>query len=148
MCAGPVVMVVVDAALTLGGQAPEYWAGDCSFVRESNPIACPLLELHPMAFVLGVVLWTVSFTAAIHRLPTGWARVVAFVVMFGHTLGAATWLLRWRYGLLAVPGIFVVARALDTLIWDSRDDRTESNARPDDRERPRAAVSCRTRIDR
>ena len=138
MCAGPVVMVVVDATLTLWGQAPEYWTDGYAFVRENNPIACRLLELHPVAFVLGVVLWTALFTAAIHRLPIEWARVVAFVVMFGHTFGAATWLLRWPFGLVAVLGIFLLARALDRLIWEPRCDRTEDTARPDDSQRPRA----------
>ncbi len=147
MCAGPVAMVVVDAALTLRGQAPEYWGGDYSFVREDNPIACRFLELHPLVFVLGVVLWTVLFTAAIHRLPMAWARVVAFGVMLGHAVGAATWLLRWRFGWPAVLGVLLLARALDGLIWDSHDDRAGNSVGADDRERPRAVGSCRTRID-
>ncbi len=136
MCAGPVVMVVADAALTLVGQAPEYWLDGYSAVREDNAIGHWLLELHPVAFLLGVVLWTVLFAAAIHRLPIGWARVLAFGVMFGHAFGAATWLLRWPFGLLAVLGILLLARALDTLIWDSCDDRAEDGARPDNGERP------------
>lgn len=123
ICAPPVVMVVVDAALTLWGQAPEYWSGGYSFVREDNPIAYWFLQLHPIVFVLGVILWTVSFTAAIHRLPIKLARVTAFALMFGHALGASSWLWQWRFGPVAVLGLFLAARALDRLIWDSPDDR-------------------------
>ena len=115
-------MAVVDAALTLGGQAPEYWSDGYAFVREDNPIANWLLQLHPMAFVMGVILWMISFTAAVHRLPIGLARVTAFAVMFGHALGAASWLLRWHYGLVAVFVLLLAARALDGLIWNSHHD--------------------------
>ena len=122
MCVPPVVMLVVDAALTLRGQVPDYWSGGYSFAREDNPIACWFLQLHPMSFVSGVILWTVLFMAAIHRLPIKLARVTAFGVMLGHALGAASWLWQWRFGPVFVFGLLLAARALDTLIWDSRDD--------------------------
>jgi len=122
MCLPPVVMVVIDGALTLRGQAPQYWSKGYALVREDNPIAYWFLQWHPVVFVLGIVLWVVLFTAAIHRLPIGLARATAFAVMLGHALGAASWLIRWPFGLPAVLGLFLAARVLDTLIWESQDD--------------------------
>jgi hypothetical protein len=116
MCAGPLVLVAIDAAVTLLGQTPEYWAGGWDVVREHNPLAYWLLRLGPGAFCLGVVLWAGLVVAAVHLLPVALARGTAFCVMFGHALAATTWLLRWHFGIILVVGLFLLVRTLDNLI--------------------------------
>lgn len=120
ICIGPLVLMGIDAALTVWGQSPDYWTGDWTVVREHNPLAYWILRLGPAAFCLAVVLWAGLVVAAIRLLPIGLARGVGFCVMFGHALGAATWLLRWRFGIILAVGLFVLVRALDGWIKDRR----------------------------
>jgi hypothetical protein len=119
MCVGPVALALTDAAITLWGQAPEYWSEGYRTVREHNPLAHLLLAWHPAAFVVGIVAWAILIALTIHRLPLSLARVFAFFIMMGHALGVTTWLLHWRYGLIAVAVLFLMVWLLDKLIWKS-----------------------------
>jgi hypothetical protein len=119
MCIGPVALALIDAAVTLFGQSLDYWDGYAT-VREDNPVAYAFLRFHPLVFAIGTAIWISLFTAAIHVLPMALARVVAFVVMLGHAIGASTWLIRWRFGIVWVLVFLVLVRMLDNLIWRSR----------------------------
>jgi hypothetical protein len=123
-------MVVIDAVVTLRGQSCDYWDGYAT-VRESNPIAYVLLRIHPLLFAIGVALWAALFTTAILLLPIALARVVAFTVMLAHALGASTWLIQWRFGVLWVLALLIVVRALSISIWDRRTHETPGLVSPD-----------------
>ncbi len=117
MCIGPVSLAAFDAAITLVGQSPDYWDGYAT-VREHNPLAYLLLRFHPLVFAIGIAIWMVLFITAIHLLPIEIARIAAFTVLLGHALGASTWLLQCRFGVLYVLALFLLARSLDSFIWD------------------------------
>jgi len=117
MCIGPAALAVVDAAVTLFGQSPGYWDG-FAIIHEHNPLAFLLLRLHPALFSVAVVVWIAAFVAAIHVLPVGLARVVAFLVMLSHAFGASTWLIQWPLGVLWVLALLLVVRLSDKLIWE------------------------------
>jgi len=119
MCLGPASFAAFDGTITLLGQRAEYWNGYAA-VQEFNPLAYVLLQWHPAVFAIGIIIWIAFFTVMIHKLPIRYAPIVAFSIMLGHALGAATWLLQYRFGVLYVLLLFVVARALDTLIWERR----------------------------
>ena len=49
LCVAPMVLSVLDTALTLWGQPREYWAGDYTKCSEENPVLRWCLEQHPAA---------------------------------------------------------------------------------------------------
>lgn len=95
LCLPPILYCLIDDGLTLIGQPAEYWAGDYSRVNEGSPTFHYLLSIHPMAFVAGAFLWICLFVAILLLLPETLALIMSIAIVFGHTAGAATWLL-WR----------------------------------------------------
>jgi hypothetical protein len=89
------VLALLDGALTLHGQPAEYWRGDWGLAVEANPPFRWLLRQHPLAFVAGGAAWVAAFLALLRCAPANLARVLAFVVLVAHALGAASWLAPW-----------------------------------------------------
>jgi hypothetical protein len=109
----PVVFCAIDAVVTLVGQSAAYWAGQYHFVMEGSPTPYHLLQIHPLAFVLGILAWMAMFSAVILLLPDFLALVVSIVVTFGHTAGAATWVWwRFAYGYQWCLGLFLAASVI------------------------------------
>jgi hypothetical protein len=103
LCLPPLVLCALDGTLTLVGQSADYWSGHYAAVNESSPTFNHLLQLHPMAFAFGLLVWSAIFVAIILLLPETPALIVSIAATFGHTVGAATWLLfRFQY---AVPDL-------------------------------------------
>ena len=113
LCVPPLLLLILDVSLTLLGQSSAYWAGDYSAVREGSPTFHHLLAIHPAAFAAGLLTWAAVFVALILLLPDTLALILGIAVTFGHTVGAATWLLyRFAYGYQACSGLSLVAAAL------------------------------------
>jgi hypothetical protein len=87
----------LDNTLTLVVQSPEYWSGNYAAVNEGSPTYNQLLQIHPATFIAGSLVWAAIFLGIIVLLPHTLALIVSIAVTFGHSAGAATWLL-WRFG--------------------------------------------------
>jgi hypothetical protein len=122
LCAGPLLFCLVDGGLTLQGQPDAYWAGHYEQAQELNPLGRWPLQAHPLLFAAALVCWGLAFCSAILYLRETLARPLAFAVQLGHTLGAASWLVRlgvlgW---LLCVPLLFASRLVLDwTWKWST-----------------------------
>jgi hypothetical protein len=117
-CLAPALFCLLDAGLTLHGQPAAYWAGQFGQAVEANPPFLWLLRLHPLAFAAGVLGWLVLLGSLVLLLSAGLARALAFVALFAHTLGAASWLVdAGGSGWLACVGLFVMARLALETIW-------------------------------
>jgi hypothetical protein len=114
LCAGPLCFCLLDATLTLAGQPEAYWTGDRLAAREANPLGRWLLYVDPLAFLAGVGLSLGLYAAALALAPPSAARVLAFVILFAHALGASTWLVRWGLAgyLLAALVLLAASRVL------------------------------------
>lgn len=109
LCLPPILYSLIDNGLTLSGQPAEYWAGDFSRVKEMSPTFHYLLSIHPMAFVAGAFLWICLFATLILLLPETLALIMSIAIVFGHTVGAATWL-QWKpNGYQLCNGLFLLS---------------------------------------
>jgi hypothetical protein len=110
LCLSPLVFYALDNGLTLFGQSAEYWAGNYRCANEASPTFNHLLQIHPAAFLAGTLLWAAMFVAVILLLPAFLALITSIVVTFGHTLGAATWLMyRFHFGYQMCLGLLLVS---------------------------------------
>jgi hypothetical protein len=110
LCLPPLAFGVLDGVLTLAGQSAEYWGGEYARVNEMSPTFNNLLVAHPLAFAVGLLVWFAVFVGIILLLPDTLALSASIAATFGHTVGAATWLLwRFQYGYQACNGLFVLA---------------------------------------
>ena len=113
LCLPPLALCAVDGSITLAGQSTAYWSGNYAAVNEGSPTFNHLLQIHPGAFAVGLLIWAVVFVGLILLLPDTLALIVCIAVTFGHTVGAATWVLyRFRYGYQACNGLFLLSAAL------------------------------------
>jgi hypothetical protein len=106
----PLLFCGLDLSLTLLGQPPEYWAGDYRLVNEASPTFHDLLAYHPLAFLAGEVVWVALFTGLILLLPETLALIACIAIVFGHTAGAASWIV-WRFelGYPICHGLFLLS---------------------------------------
>ena len=111
LCLPPLVFCTFDAGITLFGQSAVYWAGQFRYVREGSPTPSHLLQLHPIAFAMGILLWEILFVTIILLLPDVLALIVSIVVTFGHVWGASTWLyfFRFQYAYQCCMGLFLAS---------------------------------------
>src|SRR3954452_18361021 len=92
----PTAVCLADVALTLGGQPEVYWLGDYTKADEGNPLVRPFLAAHPSSFVGMIIAWVAFFSYVIRYAPRRWAVAACLVLVVGHTVGAASWLVgRW-----------------------------------------------------
>lgn len=110
LCLTPLLCCGLDATLTLAGQASGYWAGDHTLVNEASPTFHDLLRLGPGYFLTGITVWATIFVGLILLVPDAAALVFSIAVTFGHTVGAATWLLyRFEFGYQLCNGLFLIS---------------------------------------
>jgi hypothetical protein len=110
LCLPPLVLAVLDGTLTLAGQSAEYWGGEYAEVNEGSPTFRYLLGVHPLAYAGGMATWMAVFVGLILLLPDTLALIVSIAVTFGHTGGAAAWLV-WvfAYGYQVANGLLLAA---------------------------------------
>jgi hypothetical protein len=114
---GPVFFCLIDAFLTLHGQPAAYWNGDFGQVNELHPIARVMLTQHPLAFVTMVFVALLVACTLIILLRESLARPLAFVVQFGHTIGAASWMVVEWGGKGWVAGVLLLCVSRHLLEW-------------------------------
>jgi len=113
LCLPPLVLCALDNTVTLLGQSAAYWAGNYLQVNEASPTANHLLQIHPIALIVGTAMWMAVFVCIILLLPDALALIVSIAVTFGHAAGAATWLLwRFHYGYQAANGLWLASAVL------------------------------------
>jgi hypothetical protein len=125
----PAALIALDVGLTLAGQSPDYWRGHYAAADELNPPACWALQQHPLLFAAGGAVWLGAVSAGLLLLPRGWARATALAVVFGHTVGSASWLvLRGFGGWVVALLVFGLASGLLSWSWGRE---TQSISRAD-----------------
>ena len=111
-CLVPILLSLLDFALTLAGQPQEYWAGDYSRANELNPLEHALLLYHPLAFVIGNLALTLVLIGLILLTPRIVAAIFSIMVSLAHWAGSSTCLfhlgylnnreMEWGFALLAI----------------------------------------------
>src|ERR1700730_9226914 len=110
---GPLLFCLLDGGLTLHGQSGAYWEGQYDQAEEMNPIGLWPLQQGPGVFILALCCWIVVFCTAIVAIAENLARPLAFAVQLGHSLGAASWLIRHGpAGWLGVALLLVSSRII------------------------------------
>src|SRR5690242_15677621 len=82
LCLPATLFCVLDGALTLEGQPTEYWSGDFSRVNEASPTFNHLLQIHPVAYTAGLVVWIFVFAGVIILVPNTLALILSIAVTF------------------------------------------------------------------
>jgi hypothetical protein len=112
------ILYCVDVSLTLLEQPAEYWAGDRVRSDEINPIAYPLLKAGAIWFALGAFLWASAFASFVLLARLSVVRIVAYLIAFGHAIGASTWLVRHgTMGWIASVGFLSAAAWMARRCW-------------------------------
>jgi len=85
------IVIMADCVLTLTGQSGYYWRtySDCN---EITLIGEWLLELHPLAFVSGIIIWITLITFVIKKVNLFFSSVLSFAVFIGHAPAAWSWI--------------------------------------------------------
>ena len=113
LCLPPLLVCLLDNVLTLLGQPAGFWQGNIDLVNEASPTFHQLLAIHPLAFIAGGLIWVAVFVGFILLVPDTLALIASIAVTFGHTAGAATWLIwRFEYGYQACNGLFLLSALL------------------------------------
>jgi hypothetical protein len=95
------------------GQSVDYWAGNYRCVNECSPTFNHLLQFHPAAFAAGISAWAALFIGIILLVPDFLALIFSILVTFGHTVGAATWLLyRFHFGYQLCLGLMLASSVI------------------------------------
>ncbi len=110
LCLPPIPFCLLDASLTLIGQSADYWGGDYARVNEASPTFNHLLAIHPLAFLAGIAVWLGVVVGFLLLVPDTLALIASIAVVFGHTIGAASWLLwRFQYSYQLCNGLFLLS---------------------------------------
>jgi hypothetical protein len=113
LCLPPLILCAVDATMTLLGQSSAFWSGDFRQVNEASPTPNQLLQVHPLAFIAGMLVWMAIFVCVILLSLDALALIVSIAVTFGHAAGAASWLMfRFKYGYQAANGLMLMSAVL------------------------------------
>ena len=86
------LVFLLDASLTLHEQPVEYWAGNYAWANEVSPYFRSLLVIHPIAFIVGALVWVGLILELLVLLPEVLAAILFIFVVFGHTNGAYSWI--------------------------------------------------------
>lgn len=108
----PIALCLLDFGLTLAGQSRAYWNGNFTDINELSPSFAYYLTVHPLAFVAAGLLWIAIFSGLIMLLPEVLALIVAIAILFGHTVGALTWLMFRFHSYQACNLLFLVSATL------------------------------------
>jgi hypothetical protein len=117
------VLSILDNALTLLGQPPEYWAGDYTRCLEENPVLRWCLEHHPAAALAEGAVWVALVGAAVFVLPWRAAKVVSLGVALGHVVGASSWLQQRLATYWVFPVVLLGSAWMLVWTWERAEDR-------------------------
>lgn len=98
ICLVPILLAMLDGAVTLIGQPEAYWQGDYSKALEGTPGFRALLTHGPIVYAAGLAVWVLAFVGMILMLPSTLALAVCLQFTLGHTLGAFSWINRFPNG--------------------------------------------------
>lgn len=124
----PIVLSLLDAAVTLHYQPPAYWSGDRSQLVEANPLVWLALRLHPALLIPGCLGWYVLFYFLMFY-PPAWIGLRCHVAWVGaHLVGIMGWLLRHHpHGLALAVLLYVIA--VPVALWLFLPLRSQWNSR-------------------
>ena len=108
----PTLASLLDGTLTLTGQPDSYFDGDFATAEELNPIGYLALSTSPWLFGFGLLVWIFVFCSVLFFCRELMSTRISLVITALHILGAATWLLRTRFGILWVILLFSLFRFL------------------------------------
>lgn len=83
---------LVDSAITLLGQSPNYWNGQGG-VNEASP-AYYFLLISPWAFIFGSIVWFSFWYWIVKHLKEPLNFLVMFIFLIGHSWGSSTWVIK------------------------------------------------------
>lgn len=106
----PVVLSLIDMAVTLYYQPPGYWNGDRSQLIEANPLVWIALRIHPALLIPGCLGWYAIFYFLIFHTPA-WVGLRCHVLwVIAHLIAIAGWLLRCNpNGIALTASLYVIA---------------------------------------
>lgn len=84
---------LLDWSLTLYGQTAEYWAGNYACANETSPFFRGLFMIHPLAAIAGQLVWVGLILELLVLLPEFLAMILFILVVFGHMMGAYSWMI-------------------------------------------------------
>jgi hypothetical protein len=87
----PVLACVADATVTLACQPPEYWGGRYDMALEGNPVARWIMEFHPLALIVCVVVEAAAIIGVVGWWRQSLAVPVATLLTLSHCCGIASW---------------------------------------------------------
>ena len=115
-----VVVTLADWAVTFFLQPPAYWTGAFEARSEISPLGYRLLGIHPLVFSAFMAIYILVIVALVLFLKSPWNKVVALVVIVGHTAGIYGWLKDRSYW-SAIPVFFLVG-LMTVLCWQKAED--------------------------
>ena len=78
-------LALADGAVTLYYQPAEYWS-DHSIFNEGMPVFKELIQIGPLAFSMGIVVWFASWSSVIYFVPPALSVGCAIAGIYGHSL--------------------------------------------------------------
>lgn len=118
LCLPPLVMCLIDDAITLHAQDDLYWSGLWHLGVECNPVVRYTMQQHPLMMQVLTVAWIGAFAAAIVWGPRRFALFVSLAVTFAHGSAAGTWLNQQPDGYYGAMGLCVLGAALFVVALD------------------------------
>jgi hypothetical protein len=102
---------IVDTAVTVLHQSSEYWKGDLTKANEANPLGSVAMRNHPSGIFVLTLAWFILIGVVGYLLPITLLRIFSLAIVMGHTVGAATWLMKF-YGFWYVIILVIVNAVL------------------------------------
>lgn len=102
---------IVDTAITILHQSNEYWKGDLTKANEANPLGSVAMRNHPSGIFVLTLAWFIFIGVVGYFLPARFLRMFSLAIVMGHTVGAATWLIKF-YGFWYVIILVIVNAVL------------------------------------
>ncbi len=87
---------IFDIFITSFWQDPEYWKGDLSKAKESNPIGEWFMSQHVSGLFVISIIWIILIGVLGYYLPAKLRKVFLLFVLIAHSFGASTWLARYH----------------------------------------------------
>ncbi len=94
LLAVPLILSLIDLAVTLHFQPVEYWQGNRSVVVEGNPIARLALSIHPLWIIPGFIGWYGLVFPLIFKTPAWFGLRLSIFLVLGHLTMISGWLIR------------------------------------------------------
>jgi hypothetical protein len=84
--------MLIDTAVTVYGQAEEYWKGRLGTAKEGNPVIHMFMSNHWLGLFAITALWIAIIVPLILFLPRRLSLIISSAIVLGNTWGAGTWL--------------------------------------------------------